>query len=207
MNDNDKILDTLHTQFAENQNHHQGIFIQFLIALFALFGAYGYIYTHASVDIVGYQTTVQKINDVEFYSLNTLIATSVIVIAILTLLNAILLNLGYGFRRDQHLNKKIRQKYLINGEYETIFGKLYNSDNKNRCDFLPNFYGIFFWFIFGFQIFIFLATCCKEKVLNFDNNCIAFILLILAFILIAFTLCLYFLTYSKYKDKIKKGNE
>lgn len=39
-----KLLDTLHSQFAENQNHHQGIFIQFLIALFAIFGVFGYIY-------------------------------------------------------------------------------------------------------------------------------------------------------------------
>lgn len=46
-----KILDTLHSQFAENQNHHQGIFIQFLIALFAIFGIFGYVYTHTSSEI------------------------------------------------------------------------------------------------------------------------------------------------------------
>lgn len=200
---NNKILETLHTQFAENQNHHQGIFIQFLVALFALFGAFGYIYTHTSFDIVNSQTYAQKINDIEFYSLNTLITTSVIVIAILTLLNAIILNLGYGFRRDQHLNKIIRKKYLINGEYEEVFDKLYNSDNKGFFDFLPNFYSIFFWFILGFQIFIFIATCCKEKILNFDNNCIAFLLLILDFALIVVSFCWYFLTYNKYRNNLK----
>jgi len=202
MENNDNILQTLHTQFANNQNHHQGIFIQFLIALLALFGSYGYIYTHTSSDIVNYQTYSQKINDIEFYSLNTLLTTSVIVIAILTLLNAIILNLGYGFRRDQHLNKIIRIKYLKE-EYENVFGKLYNPSNKGFCDFLPNFYGIFFWSILGFQVFIFIATCCKEKILNFDNNGIAFLLLILDFALIVVSFCLYFMSYFKYRNNLK----
>ena len=204
MNDNDKILDTLHTQFAENQNHHQGIFIQFLIALLALFGGYGYVYTHTNSEIAYSQTFAQKLNDIEFYSSSTLISTSVIVIAILTLLNAILLNLGYGFRRDQHLNKIIRQKYLINGEYEKVFGKLYNSDNKGFFDFMPNFYGIFFGFIFGFQVFLLITTCCKEQILNFDKHCWAFTLLILDILLIIGSFCLYCKTYHKYKTNIKE---
>lgn len=124
-------------------------------------------------------------------------------LAILTLLIAIILNLGYGFRRDQHLNKKIRQKYLSNGEYEDVFGKLYNSDNKNLCDFLPDFYKIFFWFILGFQIIIFVTTCFKEKILQFENNSIAFLMLLLDFSLILVSVGLYFMTYRKYKDKIK----
>ncbi|MDD3437389.1 MAG: hypothetical protein PHC64_09595 [Candidatus Gastranaerophilales bacterium] len=200
-----KILDTLHSQFAENQNHHQGIFIQFLIALFAIFGVFGYIYTHTSSEISAIQTVVGKINDIELYSLITLLITSVIVLAILTLLIAIILNLGYGFRRDQHLNKKIRQKYLTNGEYEDIFGKLYNSDNKNICDFLPDFYKIFYWFILGFQIIIFLTTCFKENILQFENNSFAFLMLLLDFSLILVSVCLYYLTYRKYKDKLKNA--
>lgn len=209
MNDNpenmNKLLDTLHSQFAENQNHHQGIFIQFLIALFAVFGVFGYVYTHTSFEILANQTTAVNINDIEVYSLNTLLMTSVIVIAILTLLIAIILNLGYCFRRDQHLNKKIRQKYLSKEEYEEIFGKLYNSDNKNRCDFLPDFYSIFYWFILGFQVTIFLTTCCKEKILQFENNSIAFLMLLLSFLLISVSVSLYFLTYRKYNDKIKNA--
>jgi len=202
-----KILDTLHSQFAENQNHHQGIFIQFLIALFAIFGIFGYVYTHTSSEISAIQTVVGKINDIELYSLTTLLITSVIVLAILTLLIAIILNLGYGFRRDQHLNKKIRQKYLTNGEYEDIFGRLYNSDNKNICDFLPDFYKIFYWFILGFQIIIFLTTCCKEKILQFENNSFAFLMLLLDFSLILVSVCLFFLTYKKYNDKLKNAEK
>ena len=200
-----KLLDTLHSQFAENQNHHQGIFIQFLIALFAIFGVFGYIYTHTSSEISAIQTVVGKINDIELYSLLTLLITSVIVLAILTLLIAIILNLGYGFRRDQHLNKKIRQKYLTNGEYEDIFGKLYNSDNKNICDFLPDFYKIFYWFILGFQIAIFLATCTKEKILQSENNSFPFFALLLDFSLILLSVFLYYFTYRKYIDKLKNA--
>jgi len=198
----DELLNTLHSQFAENQNHHQGIFIKFLIALFTVFGIFGYVYTHTSSEISATQTVVGKINDIELYTLTTLLITSVIMLAILTLLIAIILNLGYSFRRDQHINKKIRLKYL-NGEYENIFGKLYNSDNKNICDFLPDFYKIFYWFILGFQIIIFFTTCCKDKILQFENNCFAFLILLLDFSLILVSVCLYFLTYRKYSDKLK----
>ena len=205
MNDNSKILETLHTQFAVNQNHHQGIFIQLLIALLSLFGGFGYIYIHTNSEIIYSQTFAQKLNGIDSYSLSTLISTSVIVIAILTLLNAILLNLGYGFRRDQYLNKIIREKYLINGEYEKVFGKLYNPANKGYLDFLPNFYSIFFWFILGFQIFFFITTCSKEQILNFDNHYWIFILLILDVLLILGSVCLYCNTYHKYKLNIKNN--
>ena len=201
---NEKILESLHTQFAENQNHHQGIFIQFLIALFVLFSGFGYVYTYTNPNIAYEQTFVEKINDIEYFSLITLLSTSAIVIAVLTLLNAILLNLGYGFRRDQHLNMIIRKKYLINEEYKNIFGTLYNSDNKSFCNFLPNFYSIFFWFIFGFQIFIFVAICCKEKVLDIDGKCFSLFILLLDIFLILISLCLYCKTYCKYKNNLKE---
>lgn len=204
MNENDKLLDTLHTQFAENQNHHQRIFIQFLIALFVLFGGYGYVYTHTNSEIEYNQTIVTSINDTDFYSLSTLITISALVISILTLLNAIILNLGYGFRRDQHINKIIRKKYLVDGEYENVFGKLYDSGNKGFFDFLPNFYSIFYFFILGFQILLLIITCCKEKILNFDGHYWSFTLLIFNIILIIGSFCLYRRTYHKYTTNIKK---
>jgi len=63
----EKILENLHSQFAENQNHHQGLFIQFLIALLALFAGFGYVYTHVNSTIEYTQSFVQKINEVEYF--------------------------------------------------------------------------------------------------------------------------------------------
>lgn len=203
----DSILITLHSQFAENQNHHQKIFIQFLIALLTLFGGYGYIYTHTNPNIPVTQTFIQNINCIEYYSGNTLIITSIIVIAILLLLNVILLNLGYSFRRDQFINKKIREKYLDPNEYENVFGKLYNPGNKPKYDYLPDFYNIFFWFILGFQIFIFTITCCKENVLCFENNCMGFLLIMSDIILVLLSPCIYCCYYSKYRKYIIEEEE
>jgi len=129
METKEKILENLHSQFAENQNHHQGLFIQFLVALLALFAGFGYVYTHTNPNIQYTQSFVQQVNEVDYFSNQTLLATSVVVLAVLLLLNGILINQGYGFRRDQHLNMVIRKKYL-GDDYENVFGKLYNPDKK-----------------------------------------------------------------------------
>lgn len=199
----DRILETLHSQFAENQNHHQKIFIQLLIALFAIFGVYGYVYTHIqlSTDITCQITSLGKQDNIEFYSINTLMMTSFIVIAALTLLNAIILNMGYGFRRDQHLNKKIREKYLGDEVYDEIFGELYNSDNKCLCNFLPNFYSTFFVFITISQIFVFFTTLFKHCIQCSNNT--AVLLLVFSGILILCSLCMYCRKYCKYESQIK----
>ena len=76
METKEKILENLHSQFAENQNHHQGLFIQFLIALLALFAGFGYVYTHTNPDILYTQTFVQQLNEVDYYSNITLLGTS-----------------------------------------------------------------------------------------------------------------------------------
>lgn len=199
------ILDTLHTQFAENQNHHQSLFIQFLVALFALFAGFGYIYTHSNPDIAYTKTFVQNINNINYFSYHILLATSVVVIAILLLLNVIIINQGYGFRRDQHLNMIIRKKKL-GEDYKIIFDKLYNSDNKVFWNYLPNFYIIFFWFIFGFQISVFIAICSKENLINFSDNYSSFLLFFTDIILIILSLAFYSKTYCKYCLNLKEKN-
>jgi len=199
----ENILETLHSQFAENQNHHQGLFIQFLIALLALFAGFGYVYTHTNPTIDYTQSFVQNINEVDYFSNQTLLATSVIVSAVLLLLNGILINQGYGFRRDQHLNMIIRKKYL-GDDYQNVFDKLYNSDNKGFWDFLPNFYIIFFWFIFGFQISVFIAICSKENLIDFTDKCFSLSLFIADIILIILSLAFYGKTYCKYSLNLKE---
>lgn len=203
METKEKILENLHSQFAENQNHHQGLFIQFLIALLALFAAFGYVYTHTNPNILYTQTFVQQINGIDYFSNLTLLATSVIVLAVLLLLNGILINQGYGFRRDQHLNMIIREKYL-GDDYEKVFDKLYNSDNKGYWDFLPNFYIIFFWFILGFQISVFIAICSKENLINFSDKYFSLSLFIIDIVLIILSLAFYSKTYCKYRLNLKE---
>lgn len=202
METKEKILENLHSQFAENQNHHQGLFIQFLVALLALFAGFGYVYTHTNPNIQYTQSFVQQVNEVDYFSNQTLLATSVVVLAVLLLLNGILINQGYGFRRDQHLNMVIRKKYL-GDDYENVFGKLYNPDKKGFLDYLPNFYIIFFWFILGFQISVFIAICSKENLVNFADKCFSLTLFITDIILIILSLAFYSKTYCKYRLNLK----
>lgn len=206
METKEKILENLHSQFAENQNHHQGLFIQFLIALLALFAGFGYIYTHTNPIIAYNQSFVQHINDVDYFSNQTLLATSVVVMAVLLLLSGILINQGYGFRRDQHLNMIIRKEFLKD-EYEKFFEKLFNPDKKGFWDYLPDFYSIFFWFIFGFQFSVFIAICSKENLINFSDKYFSLTLFITDVILIILSLVFYIKTYCKYKLNLKESKK
>lgn len=184
------ILETLHEQFAENQNHHQKLFIQFLIALLVLFAGFGYVYVHTIPDVPYVQTYIEVKSNVEYFSGSILLITAIIVSTIMLLLNLILLNQGYGFRRDQLINKKIRKKHL-NRNYKKIFGRLYNSSGKGFLDFLPDFYAIFFWFITVFQLFILVSVMFKTE---------TYCLVLMPFLLSIF---FYHKTYSKYKLNLK----
>ena len=106
------ILDTLHTQFAENQNHHQSLFIQFLVALLTLFAGFGFVYTHTKPDIPYNQTYVEISENLLCFSNIFSFQQLSLYHLFWQLLNLILLNQGYGFRRDQYLNMIIRKDKL-----------------------------------------------------------------------------------------------
>jgi len=197
------ILDTLHTQFAENQNHHQSLFVQFLVALLALFAGFGFVYTHTKPDIAYNQTYVEISENLIYFSNIILLSTAVIVSSVLALLNLILLNQGYGFRRDQYLNMIIR-KDKLQKKYDDIFKGLYNTNDKGFFDFLPNFYTIFFWFITSFQLFVLISVCSKEGLTCFENKNGSLLLFIILILLIILSLGFYIKNFYKYNSNLKK---
>lgn len=197
------ILDTLHTQFAENQNHHQSLFVQFLVALLALFAGFGFVYTHTKPDIAYNQTYVEISENLIYFSNIILLSTAVIVSSVLALLNLILLNQGYGFRRDQYLNMIIR-KDKLQKKYNDIFKGLYNPNDKGFFDFLPNFYTIFFWFITSFQLFVLISVCSKEGLTCFENKNGSLLLFIILILLIILSLGFYIKNFYKYNSNLKK---
>ncbi|OQC43698.1 MAG: hypothetical protein BWX59_02325 [Bacteroidetes bacterium ADurb.Bin028] len=197
------ILDTLHTQFAENQNHHQSLFVQFLVALLALFAGFGFVYTHTKPDIAYNQTYVEISENLIYFSNIILLSTAVIVSSVLALLNLILLNQGYGFRRDQYLNMIIR-KDKLQKKYDDIFKGLYNPNDKGFFDFLPNFYTIFFWFITSFQLFVLISVCSKEGLTCFENKNGSLLLFIILILLIILSLGFYIKNFYKYNSNLKK---
>ncbi|WP_071146703.1 hypothetical protein [Bacteroides ihuae] len=200
-NKGDKLLYSLHEQFAENQNHHQGIFIQLLVSLLVLFGGFGYVFVHTKEDIEYSQT---YINDF-FFSNSILLSVSLVVILVLLLLNLIVLHLGYSFRRDQYLNMKIRM-HILKEEYSNIFDELYNPLNKKYWSYLPNFYAIFFWAITISQIVIFAAICGKGGLVNFNKYSFYLIELSLCILAIVSSFIYYRKSYNKYKKLERNKN-
>jgi len=199
------LLLKLHEQFADNQNHHQRVFVQFLVALITLFAGYGYIYIHIDTSLANSPLLISKSVESEYFAPEILLLVSTVVLAILSLLCGLLLIMGYGFRRDQFLNFKIRKKYLKNGEYEHVFGKLYDPTNKGMLDFLPDFYTLFFVFILFFQLLVFSATFCKTVYLSQNDGCSSCLVLLLDAGFILFTVGLYCYYYMKY-NKLKQNN-
>lgn len=126
--------------------------------------------------------------------------------AVLLLLNTIIINQGYGFRRDQYINMKIR-KITLCGDYEEIFGELYRADDKSWNNFLPDFHNIFFRFIVGFQIAVIILISIKDSLINFSGNSFALILFVICVLLMLFSFCIKCCYYCKYSCNIKSRKD
>ncbi|WP_321479755.1 hypothetical protein [uncultured Bacteroides sp.] len=193
------ILNSIHEQFAENQNHHQALFIQLLIALLVLFGGFGYTYVHTTDSIPYAHTYIQGM----YVSNSILITVTLVVLLVLLLLNLIILHLGYAFRRDQTLNMRIRKKEL-GEEYDDVFGYLYNPSGKGFWSYLPNFYAIFFWIISILQLIVFIGICVKKGLICFSKSPCSLVEFLACFFIIVISYFFYYNTYEKYKRLLSK---
>jgi hypothetical protein len=105
---------------------------------------------------------IQKTCDTQVlisYSILHLFGTYYVAELILTLLATVVLNVGYGFRRDQKVIKNIRKKYLKN-DYRKIFGSAsFDPSGKNLMDYLPEFNRMFVFGIFTLQILLHISFC------------------------------------------------
>ena len=149
------------------------------------------------------QTYVEISENLLCFSNIILLSTAVVISSVLALLNLILLNQGYGFRRDQYLNMIIR-KDKLQKKYNDIFKGLYNPNDKGFFDFLPNFYTIFFWFITSFQLFVLISVCSKEGLTCFENKNGSLLLFIILILLIILSLGFYVKNFCKYNSNLKK---
>ena len=98
-----------HNQFAENQNHHQKLFFQTLSIVVTVIIGYGYVYTSGGE--MGSTDTDP--------SLLMLSAALWVASLMLGAGSVILLNMAYGFRRDQLVVCRIRQKAGLLGTDHT----------------------------------------------------------------------------------------
>lgn len=149
-----KLMQTLHTQFAENQNHWQGNFIQLLAALLVIFGGLGYIFAHWEGNLAFDNYKITKIAEsLPIFTTSTLLWSVLVTNLLLTLIILLIIHFGWSYRRDQILNNKIR--YLFFKKNKTIYKQLFGCYGKKTSE-MPDFYKIFMYFGVVFQIVLLL---------------------------------------------------
>ncbi len=149
----DKLITSFNDQFATNQNHAQVIFIQFMSAILAVLIGYGYVYANTLTSAFLFDA-YKNDDKVVSFSIIHLFGAFFIAELILTMLATVILNTGYGFRRDQLVIYNIRQQYMQD-RYRSIFGNAsFNPRNKTLMDFLPEFSRSFFFGILTLQILL-----------------------------------------------------
>jgi hypothetical protein len=140
----------LHRQYAENENSRAGIFTSFIIGIVALFGFYGYVFVNTNENNRGCWN----------FNMQEFLLMSFIVIGILFFLAILALSLGYSLRRDHFIVYNIRKK-RYKGEMGEIFRGLYSPFGKGFCNFILDFYNLFYWLFFFSEIFIHITTIMK----------------------------------------------
>lgn len=133
------IVKSFHEQFAQNQNHHQALFLQILTILLSVLAAFGYIYIR--VDVYNQETKV---------SIQTLHLLLLLSMYLLSFAVAIISNMGLGFRRDQLLaaNIRIKSNVMDLNDDDNFFFKSFNPVTKNHVlTWMPEFHIIMFWFL------------------------------------------------------------
>ncbi|MEO8948596.1 MAG: hypothetical protein ABI308_09325 [Mucilaginibacter sp.] len=152
------LLRSFHEQFAENQNHHQTVFIQFISAVLAVLVGYGFVYTNTSISADPF-IVIRCKEAIISYSLIDLVGAYLIAQTILGLLVTLTANIGYGFRRDQFVNFRIRQKHIAEETYTAVFPANFDPGNKGWEQYLPEFNRMFIYALTIIQVLLIVSIC------------------------------------------------
>lgn len=209
----------LHEQYAINTNAHTASFISFVVALLVLFGAFGYVYAHtlnvwssseydqlSSIDSGYLLVPVQShglemtIPQKDLFTLDQFLGLALVVSGVLCFLACLSLQIGFTHRRDQVIIQEIRERHGLRTKYET-------AKDKEKKNYIPDFYQLFFLLFVVAQIFVFLASLLKVA---FSCACSwRLILIILCFMLQFSGIYISFwrrgILYEKF-EKLKKDN-
>ncbi|HNW43061.1 MAG TPA: hypothetical protein PKI19_01050 [Elusimicrobiales bacterium] len=131
-----EIVKSFHEQFAQNQNHHQVLFLQVLAVVLTVITGFGYLYIHFGVQKSDINVTI-----------DTIYISLTLSLYLLSLAIALIINMALGFRRDQMVACNIRMKVegmdLPNNK--GYFPTSFNPVKECNCfNWMPEFYLIFF---------------------------------------------------------------
>jgi len=179
-----ELMKSFHEQFAQNQNHHQNLFIQVVSILLTVIIGFGYT-------LFNFKATGESNNNstIGLFEFTCAFAISEI---ILSLGIALVSNMALGYRRDQLMNTRIREAAKITVDSETdkenknevekvnykifassynpmknYFNKVYNENKSMRIDWMPNFHIIFSITIITIQFLVVLIYFTKLAIANF----------------------------------------
>jgi len=201
----------LHEQYAINNNANVGSFVSFVVALLALFGFFGYSFVYSSNE---FSVNGKLIKD-GIMTLDVFFLFSIIVIGMLFFLSLISLQLGYSNRSNQIIIDRIRDRYFEKNK-KIIFGNGYSPIGKTWCNFVQDYFNMFYWLFLAGQVLVIFFAIFK----SIQNICIPkaewswcwgiFVIFIFLIQLTAifFSICFrsrYFVKYcSAFEDKIAK---
>lgn len=155
----EKLMLSFHEQFAENQNHHQKSFLQVLALLITVLVGFGYLYVGMG--------NGEDCNGITRETIYIALALSMV---LLSLAMALIVNMAYGFRRDQSVACRIRLKGGVmekEGDVPSdnrVFPKAFNPVNKScwLC-WMPGFHNIFFIALFIIKLILLLSVLFGDK--------------------------------------------
>ncbi len=146
----------LHEQYAVNNNSKLGTVVTFIVAMFAVFGAYGYVYFYTSPELPSRIELLTNDTSYKFTIWGTL-AAAFAVYFVLWIIFRICIYQGASQRMEQFITFAIRNKsygrdfshkyYKIEDHlsynYNKIFPQGYHPFKKSYSDFVQGLYGEF----------------------------------------------------------------
>lgn len=152
----DDLLRDFHSQFAQNQNHHQTTVITVFTAFIALIVVFVYatLYQKTYLLILKANVTNIKMGTPPYIVSNDLYFFLTLLLCLLfSIVFIYICQVGYAFRRDQYIVSKIRKREGLNNNIFKNYGTV-----KETKLFLPDFYSILLLFIFSATIVLSIWT-------------------------------------------------
>ena len=165
------LLSSFNTHFAKAQNHHQRLFLQFIVTIFIAIAAFAIVFINTAPGAHFFESIATR-EGATGYSVLHLVVSYFISQAVLTALCLVILNIGYSFRRDQRVSYNIRMFALSSKMYHQIFeDKAFKGFNLGRRSYLPTFNSIFYLTIVVIQILLCIVMwVAAAKLRNYEMD-------------------------------------
>lgn len=189
----------LHKQYATNAQANTGNFIAFLVAILAMFYAFGYVYVFNTNDFAnGNDLFVEKEGEHIRFTMDVLLFIASVSLLMLTFLIAYCMNLGWQQRRDHIVITRIRERRMSDEERIGVFDGQYSPYGKGFFKFIPNVYRYYLYLFIIAVVLIILMTL--NKTCSVIQVCSFWLFLGCMLCVVSVTLFVWICTFHEYKS-------